>query len=461
MTQTITEPKREIPVIAEADVVIAGGGPGGFPAAIAAARHGASVIMIERYGFLGGLATAGLVAPILAHTASRTSRPIVEGVLRQLTERMHEIDGAPSWEETLEEQRIRFNPEALKFAADRMVEEAGVEMLLHTFVADVIMEDGKIAALVIESKSGRQAVRGKVFIDATGDADVAFRSGAPFRQGRDFDGAVESMGSFIHIGGIDDMTDEQKKAGREKIIEALNEGRLKFYNPNFNGQNSMERDYFSPNMTRFSGDPTNVRDLTEGELSIRRDVWTLVKFLKEEVPGCENAYIRQTSPQIGPRESRQIVGDYVLTGEDIRQGSKFEDSIARGSWWIDIHCPLGQTYPMHLCTVDCPMQEECPFWAAEHDNMYTREGLYPPDDDWYDIPYRCITPQKVDNLLVSGRAISATHEGMAGARVMATCAAIGHAAGVAAAIAAREGVAARDLDVQKLRQTLKKDGALV
>jgi hypothetical protein len=223
----------------------------------------------------------------------------------------------------------------------------------------------------------------------------------------------------------------------------------------------MARDQFSPNMTRWPGDSTKVCDLTEAEVGIREQVWKLWTFLREQ-PGFEQCRILQTSPQVGPRESRQVVGDYALTGHDVHEGRKFEDAVARGSWWIDIHCPLGHTYPVHLCTVECPRQEKCPFWSAEHaTGMRHRRDLYPPDDDWYDIPYRCLTARDIDNLLVSGRCISATHEGMAGARVMGTCIAIGQAAGSAAALAVRSGIQPREVDVRALQQLLRADGALV
>jgi len=156
-----------------------------------------------------------------------------------------------------------------------------------------------------------------------------------------------------------------------------------------------------------------------------------------------------------------VLGDYVLTGDDVHTGRKFPDAVARGSWWIDIHCPLGHTYPVHLCIVECPRQAQCPFWAAQHDRMYHKADLYPPEGEWYDIPYRCLVARKPNNLLVSGRCISATHEGMAGSRVMGTCMAIGQAAGTAAALAVKQGVSPRDLDVQALRQALRADGALV
>jgi hypothetical protein len=459
--KTLREPARDVPITAEADVIVAGGGPGGLPAAIAAARHGAQVLLIERNGFLGGLATAGLVVPILGHTASRSHTPIVEGLLQEIAERMHALGGAPAWKEALQEWGIRFDAEALKRVADELVQQAGVKLLLHTMVVDAVVQDGRIAALIIESKSGRQAVAGKLFVDATGDADVAYRAGAPTKQGRDFDGRVESMGSFMHIGGIPELTDAQKASACEKVQQAMAEGRLHFYNPGFTGQNTMQRDFFGPNMTRWPGDSTNVQDLTMAELGVRREAWKLMDFLRHEIPGFENVYLRQTS-QIGPRESRQVIGDYVLTGDDVQHGHKFKDAVARGSWWIDIHCPLGHTYPVHLCITECPRQEACPFWAAEHGkSMRARKDLYPPDDDWYDIPYRCLTARQIGNLLVSGRCISATHQGMAGARVMGTCIAIGQAAGTAAALAVRNGVKPRDIDVDELRRTLRADGALV
>jgi len=460
--KTVREPARPIPVIAEADVIVAGGGPGGLPAAIAAARHGAQVLLIERYGFLGGLATSGLIAPILGHTASRSHTPIVEGILREITEQMHGLDGAPTWEEACQEWGIRFDAEALKRAADVITQEAGVHLLLHTLVTDAIVEDGRIAALVVENKSGRQAVTGQVIIDATGDADVAYRAGAPTRQGREFDGRVESMGSFVHIDGIPELSEEQKAAVQEQVRQAMDDGWFHFYNSGFTSTNTMHRDHYSPNMTRWAGDPTNATYLTEAELSVRGEVWALIAFLREHVPGFERCYVRQTSPQVGPRESRQVMGDYVLTGEDVHEGRKFEDAIARGSWWIDIHCPLGQTYPVHLCVTECPRQQACPFWVAEHDkSMRSRADLYPPDDDWYDIPYRCLTARQIDNLLVSGRCISATHQGMAGARVMGTCMAIGQAAGTAAALSARAGIAPRAVNTEELRRMLHGDGALV
>jgi hypothetical protein len=459
--QTIREPSREVPIIAEADVVVCGGGPGGFPAAIAAARHGARTILIERHGYLGGLATAGLVAPILAHTASESHTPIVEGLLKEITARLHALDAAPAWEDALQEWGIRFDAEALKYTLDEMCAEAGVQVMFHTQIADVVTAGDAIEAVIIETKSGRQAVAGKVFIDATGDADIAFRAGAPTTHGRAYDGRGESMGSFFHLGGLPELTPERAHEITELIEHEMEDGRFAFYNPHFLGKNTQHQDHTSANMTRFSGDSDNAVDMSRGEAYVRKNVWELVRYLRANVPEFAEVYVQQTSPQVGPRESRQIVGPYALTGDDVHLGHKFDDAIARGSWWIDIHCPLGNTYPVHLCTVECPKGADCPYWAAENERMRSKAELYPPQGDWYDIPYRALLSVKTPNLLASGRCISATHEGMGGARVMGTCIAIGQAAGTAAALAIQKDVPVGQLDVQVLRETLRADGQLV
>ena len=297
MRKTIHEPAREIPVVAEADVVVCGGGPGGVPAAIAATRHGAQVVLIERYGFMGGLATAGLVSPILAHKAHAADFAIVEGILREIVERMHALDGAPKWEETLKVWGINFDAECLKIVLDEMCQEAGVELLLHSTIADVAVEDGKIAAVLVENKSGRQAVAGKVFVDATGDADVAFRTGAPTTHGRAWDGRPESMGSFIQLAGFAYPDEARRKEITAHVQDEMAAGRLSFYNPGFLGRNAYHMDHTSANMTRFGGDSDNAADMTRAELSVRRDAWALVRFLRANVPGFEDCYVQQLSPR--------------------------------------------------------------------------------------------------------------------------------------------------------------------
>jgi 2-polyprenyl-6-methoxyphenol hydroxylase-like FAD-dependent oxidoreductase len=476
--KNIYEPAREVPVVAEADVVVAGGGPGGLPAAIAAARHGAKTILIERYGFLGGLATAALVVPILGHTASgrimplhgdiadRSRVPIVEGLLRETVERMHALRGAPSWQEALQWWGIRFNAEAFKRVADEMVQEVGVRLFLHTLVTDAIVENGRIVGLIIENKSGRQAILGEIVIDATGDADVAFRAGAVTTKGRAFDGLTMPMGCFFHLDGLPELMDAQQNAAYEQVRHAALSGRFHLFSYRFNSRNSYQDDHSTFGMSRWAGDSTNARDLTRIEVANRREVWKVLDFIRNEVrvDGVDfsNVYLRQSPVQIGPRESRQVIGDYVLTHSDLQQGLKFEDAVARGSWWVDIHCPYGHGIPVSHCVIECPHGPDCPFWIAEHDKtMIHEEDIYPPDDDWYDIPYRSLTAKDMSNLLVSGRCISATSGGMSGVRVMGTCMAVGQAAGTAAALAARANGLTRDVDVVELRRVLQSDGALV
>jgi len=459
--RSIIEPSREVPIVAEADVVVCGGGPGGFSAAVAAARHGARTLLVERYGFMGGLATAGLVAPILGHTASESHTPIVEGILREITERMHALGGAPTWEQALQEWGVRFDAEALKVVLDEMCRDAGVQLMLHAYISGVVMEQGAIGAVVLENKTGRQAVTGRVVVDATGDADIAARAGAPTTHGRAFEGRGEAMGSFFHLAGYEPLDDQRAQELHELIRREMEDGRFHFYNPGFLSQNAQHRDHTSANMTRFGGDSVLASDMTRAELSVRQSVWDLVRYLRATVPGFEDCYVQQSSPQVGPRESRQIVGPYALNGDDVHRGRKFTDSIARGSWWIDIHCPLGNTYPVHLCVLECPKGADCPYWAAEHERMRSRQELHPPQGDWYDIPYRSLLSVAVPNLLASGRCISATHEGMAGSRVMGTCIAIGQAAGTAAALAVGGGVALADVGVSQLQAALRADGQRV
>jgi len=379
---------------------------------------------------------------------------------------MHALRGAPTWQESLEAWAIRFNPEAFKLVADEMVKEAGVQLLLHSLVTHPILSDGRIMGLVIESKSGRQAILGKVVIDATGDADVAFRAGAETTKGRAFDGRMQPMGCHFHLDALPKLTESQMNAAYEQVRRAALSGRFHIFSPRFYSQNTYQKDHHTFGMSRWAGDSTNVRDLTRIEIANRREVWKVLDFIRKEVQvdgiDFSDVYLRQSPPQIGSRESRQVIGKYVLTQQDLLQGRKFEDAVARGSWWVDIHCPYGHGLPVSHCVIDCPHGPDCPFWIAEHDKtMIYEKDIYPPDDDWYDIPYRSLTAKDFDNLLVSGRCISATSEGMAGVRVMGTCMAIGQAAGIAASMASREAMSVHAVDPQTLRSELKRAGALV
>ncbi len=469
--RSITLPARDIPVIDEYDVIVAGGGPGGIPAAVAAARAGAKTLLVERYGYLVGMATAGLIAIILGTRASGTDEPMIGGIAEELCRRMAALDGAPDYDEAVARGGIPFDPEAFKLAADELVRAGGCVLRLHSWVADAIGEDGRIEGLVLESKSGRQAAVAKVFVDATGDADVVARAGAGFVFGRAADGAVQSMGSMFHIAGVDAErlpTGDDLVAFRERAAEAITSGEITAYNPSWGGVLAGRRSgHHMPYATRFPGDPTDVEDLTRAEVLVRGDTWELMDWWRENVPGMEGAYIVQTPPHIGLRESRQMVGLDIVTGDDVVDARRRDDAVARCPYWIDIHCPLGRTkHNTHLCYTGCPNDPPCAMYEQHYEELPgdggdDRKALYPRDGLWFDIPWGSLVSADIPNLLTAGRAISAAHQAMSALRVMGTCMAIGDAAGEGAAMAADVGGDAAAVDVPALQARLRANGAAV
>ncbi len=456
--RTIHEPAREIPVIRDVDVCVVGGGPGGLAAAWQAARHGARTLLLESFGFLGGMATAGYVGPMLGLKEVGSERPTAEGIIREFADLMYAMGAGRPWNEHVKSGCIPFEAEIFKYAADRMCEQTGVELLLHTnFVASVV-EENKLQAIIVESKSGRQAILAKCFVDATGDADVAYRAGAECTKGRPADGLTMAMGSSFIIGGVKPLTSEQREEGIRLMNEARQAGLFHVYGVGFGGQGSVLREgYRCCNMTRFAGDATNVEDLTRGEIYIREQTHRIVNFWREHVPGMEEVHLVATPPMIGIRETRQLVGVQRVTGADVVAGTKRPDAVARCSYWIDIHCPRGLANPqgLHLCRKSCP-HREC-YMIQEHLDELPDE-LYPPD--YFDIPYGALVPAKLDNLLVSGRCCSLDYQAMAAARVMIPVMAIGEACGVAAAMAADKNIPPREIDVQALRTALHNAGCI-
>jgi len=405
------------------DVLIVGGGTAGVATAVAAGRNGADTLLIERYGFLGGTMTAGLINPFMTfHTGKEQ---IIQGVFQEIIDRLKGMNG-------YDEGTKAFDVEVMKIVADQMVREAGVKLMLHTCVIDAVVHENTIRGVEIHNKSGRQAVLGKVIVDATGDGDVAAMAGAPYEKGRKEDGLTQPMTLNFRMGGVDIEKMPPRQEINRLFEEAKAKGEVTIPRENVLWFPTTRKGEIHFNTTRVvKVDGTKAEDLTYAEVEARRQMVELVNFLKRRVSGFENAHLLMSGSQIGVRETRRIIGEYVMTEEDILEARKFTDAIARGSYPIDIHSPTGEGTVIKR----------------------------PPPGASYDIPYRCLVPKNIDNLLVAGRCVSSTHEAQAAIRVIPIVVAMGQAAGTAAALAARLNVPPRRLDVSLLQKTLREQGA--
>ncbi|MDO8587817.1 MAG: FAD-dependent oxidoreductase [Armatimonadota bacterium] len=442
------------------DVAVAGGGVAGIAAAHSAARRGARTCLIERYGFLGGMATAAMVCPFMSHRSS-TGQPLVAGFFEELRGRLAEMDAIVE---------NSFDVEALKFVAQEMLLDAGVELVLHSWVTGVEMRNDSIAELALRTKGGEERVAASVFVDATGDGDVAFSAGAPFQKGRAEDGAMQAMTLKFDIAGVDlHAALEWVKANPDQVrfpkiepgtdIRQMLKGVVSiagYYDlvkqAKEKGELNVPGDlvFFISrprpgevvvNTTHIGMvDGTRSEDLTRAEIEGRRQMMSLMRFFRDCAPGFESCYLARSGVQVGVRETRRITGEYVFTAEDVEAARKFPDAIGRLAYWVDVHSPKGEGYTRG---------EE------------TTRRLAPPPGDWYEIPYRCLLPLGVRNLLIAGKCVSSTHEGHGAIRVMPSCMAMGQAAGTAAAIAASAGVSPKEIDVEKLLSALREAGALV
>lgn len=441
------------------DVLVCGGGPAGAMAAVAAARAGARVGLVERYGFLGGMATSALVLPIMTFHASLTEQ-VVTGLPQELIDRLIALGGSPGHLP----DPIGFcatitpvDPEVLKLAYQQICQEAGVDLWLHSFVTGVATEASRITGVTVAGKEGLTQLEADVYVDCTGDGDVAARAGAPFEYGRTRDGLAQPMTMMLRIAGVDwSQVAAYAAEHPDEFVLGCEPGELgRLPAPAISGffrivREAKERGEFPierdrvllfatgrpgeaiVNMTRIvRQDGTTTRGLTTGELEGRRQAFQVVEFLRRSVPGFRTVELLQTGTQVGVRETRRFRGDYTLTGQDVVSGACFADSVARGAYPIDIHSPSGDQL----------------------------EAVRMAPGTSYDIPYRCLLPQGLDNLLVAGRSLSADHEALASARISATAMALGQAAGTAAALAAAGGISPRALSTGRLQQALTTAGA--
>ena len=432
-SDTIRQNARDVKVASRADVVVVGGGPAGMSAALAAARNGAKVTLLERYNHLGGLASGGMVLVLDDMWDNHLNEISVRGTCQAMIERLAALKLAMyprSNEWGFDPASLRrwtrwgtfdfhthgtphpicfaaaFDPDGWKRVALDMVQEAGIELRLHSWFSHTLVEDGRVTGVVCESKSGPQAILGTVVIDATGDLDVAASAGAPHTGGNYI------MTTVFRLGGVDTDTAErfereqpEEYAALDRRIKKVLGGSwglwwLKTPLPGIVWCNC-------PHMAGLDGQ--KVEDLTRAEIQGRKHIHALVDLVRQELPGFERCYVVDVAPQTGVRQTRLLEGEYVLTKEDLSARTRFADSVARG-----------------------------------------RD---------YTMPYRVLLPQKIDNLLVAGRHYSVTSQAQKISREIPPCMAMGEAAGVAAAMAVDAGVTARQVDVARLQKRLRAQGA--
>jgi glycine/D-amino acid oxidase-like deaminating enzyme len=457
-TPTIILPPREAKVIAETDVLVVGGGPAGLGAAIGAAEAGAEVILTERYGFLGGSATAALVIAMMSYytehpvaqragattlfpTDHGPGSPVISGVLARLVERLVEQGGAipPSLRTGF---IVPFDPEVFKLVALDLLDESGVKFLFHALASDII-GGREVRGVVFETKSGPLVIKAKAVVDCTGDGDIAALAGADYEMGRDGDGLPSPMTLMFRMTefhksgfrayvraypdqwyGVHGLWDLVRQAEADGKLNLPREDVLFFGTPH-----EKEVTVNSTRIIRVRG--IDVWDLTYAEWEGRRQMRQIASFLQRYVPGFEKAYLAQSGTDVGVRASRRISGGYKLTAQDILEARRFDDVIAQGSYPIDIHNPEGKGTIMRRL----------------------------PEGKAYDIPLRTLLPDGVDGLTVAGKCISGTHEAQASYRAMPICVATGQAAGVCAALAAMARKSPHTVPARSVQEELLRQGA--
>ena len=444
----IAEPARRTPVIAEHDVVVLGGGPAGIAAAAAAASNGADVLLVERYGFLGGMGTAAGVTNFcgLHACVHGEHRQVVHGVADELLDRMRALDGLN--EPHLVLGRIlaqAYDMSAFKCAADQLLAHRGAKVLFHALAAGVAMgAGGDIDALLLESKSGRSAIRARTFIDCSGDADLAHWAGAACGKGDDA-GHMLYPTLMFRVGNVDAA--RAGEAWREipkRMEDAEASGEFRFPRKGAIVRPQKRTSEWRVNVTQLrnadgsAADGTDVRSLTDGELEGRRQIVDYMRFLRAKVPGFENAYVLEIAPQVGIRETRRVLGDYVLTADDVLGCADFGDVIGVNGWPIENHVAGDVEWR----------------WPAAASRGFNH------------LPFRMLLPSTGDrpllgNLMVAGRCASMTHEGQSAARVSGACFVMGQAAGTAAAMAAQDAIPPRDIAVARLQERLRGQGAFL
>lgn len=416
------------------DVLVVGSGSAGATAAIAAAQQGASVALIERYGFMGGTSTQVLDTFYGFYTPGEPARKVVGGIPDLVVEKLEDHGAAIIRPNTYGAgDGITYDPEILKIVWEQLAIEAGVNLLYHTFVCDVEMDGDRVTGVLAINKSGPVRIQAKTVIDASGDADVAAAAGVPYEGAKD--GPVQSLTTTFRMLNVDGG---KARAVSKNQLHQLMEDAIatkSFDLPRKEGSIHITpfNGIMATNMTRVANiDPTDPVALTGAEIEGRHQALEYANFLVDRVPGYEKAVLADLSTQIGVRESRRIKGVYQLTKEDVLAARSFDDAIAQCGAPIEDHHSGGDTH-----------------WE------------YLPEGETYGIPYRCLLPQNVEGLLVAGRCLSAEHDAHASVRSMGQCMAMGQAAGVAAAMSSSANQTPADMNVHTLRDALRDIGAVI
>ncbi|MDI6786248.1 MAG: FAD-dependent oxidoreductase [bacterium] len=398
--EVIILPEKRIPALVETEVLVVGGGVAGIAAAIACARSGIKTILVERYGYLGGMATGGLVLSMEGFGDGE--KQVIKGVAAEIVEC---LSGAKEFNRYSNGFDGTFDPEALKYIALKLLLNAGVKLLFHAYFTDAIVNRDKIEGIIISTKLGPKAILSKAVIDATGDGDVFAFSGALYEKG------LKGIGLNFRLGNVDlDLADKFRKEN-QKEYEKLNR--------KLAGEGGFEPHVYPTvkkgivwwNNMLSPEDGLNVEALSKMEILLREKINTTLKFMKNNFPGFKDAYLIDTSPQLGIRETRRLIGEYVLTEKDVLKGKRFSDAVVHAGY-------LGKI------------------------------GV------GYDIPYRCLLPKNIEGLVVAGRCISVDHYTQDAIRIIANCFAIGEAAGYAATISIKEKTSLHDLNTEELKKLL-------
>ena len=424
-------------------VLVAGGGFAGVAAAIAAARGGCSVLLLEETNALGGAASRCLVNPFMPYftpihpkegeTQKMLSRGIFEEICKNLAAMTAAVHGKDHRCNRI--PMNTFSEEYLKLLLNRMCLEAGVELLFHTSVIKAEQEEGQVTSVTITNPSGISSISADTYIDCTGDADVAHLAGFPTTLGREPDHLCQPMTLCFRVGDVDIPKFNADRAHMQATYKEWQAaGKIKNIRENVLVFSTISDTVLHFNTTRVvKYNPTSAEDITKAEIEAREQVWEMFLFLRECVDGCQNAQLLSTAMQIGTRESRMIVGEYVLTKDDLLACRKFSDGIAACNYDIDIHNPEGS--------------------GTSH--------YFFPAHEYYTIPYRALIPQGAQNMLVAGRCISSDHDAQASYRIMPVVCTLGEAAGEAAALAHRLGCHARNVPTDQLRTELRKHNCVV